>query len=171
VSETILFVFVFVVVVVIVRVHVVGAIGSGGGFATLVGRWPRLGGREGRAGGVFCIIVVAVLVAVGPSAERLAAESMALEMTYEEILTNKGAIALVATEDARLVVVELVAQKMVGTGVALCASGLVARVAHLGRRRVLAHHGGESGTIVGTAARKRGGVKLDATVLEARWWD
>lgn len=72
-------------------------------------------GRRGRSGCVVIVLVVVILVTVGPSAESLSAQSVSLEMTNEKVLTDKGAIALIAAEDACLIVIELVAQEVVGS--------------------------------------------------------
>ena len=74
-----------------------------------------------------------MLVSIGPSAERLATECMSFEMTNEKVLSDKGAIALIAAEDTGLVVVELVTKEMVRSRVALCAARLVTCVPHLRR--------------------------------------
>ncbi len=69
---------------------------------------------------------------------------MSLEMAYEQVLTNKSAIALVTAENASLVVVELVSEEMIRTRVALSTAGLVACVPHLGGGRIFAHHDGSA---------------------------
>ena len=69
---------------------------------------------------------------VGPPSERFAAEGVPLEVADQKILTNEGAVALVAAEDACLVVVELVSKQMIWARVAFCAAGLITCVPHLG---------------------------------------
>ena len=68
------------------------------------------------------MVVIGVLVTVGPSTEGLAAEGMPLKVAYEKILTDKSTVALVAAENARLIVVELVTEEMVRNAAAELAS-------------------------------------------------
>lgn len=88
------------------------------------------------------MVVIGVLVTVGPSTEGLAAEGMPLKVAYEKILTDKSTVALVAAENARLIVVELVTEEMVRTRVTLGTAWLITGVPHLGGRRFFASHAG-----------------------------
>lgn len=101
---------------------------------SLIGRaCSGLVGRGGRACCIVAIFLVAFLVSVGPSTKRLATKGMSFEVTDEEVLSDKGTIALVTAEDACLVVVELMTKEMVGSRITLCTAGLIACVPHLGR--------------------------------------
>lgn len=88
-------------------------------------------------GGGVCLVTILV----GPSAQCLAPEGVALEMPDEKVLADKGAVALVAAENTVDVVVELVPEKMVGARVALVATGSVTSISLL-RIGLLAGHAG-----------------------------
>lgn len=60
---------------------------------------------------------------IRPSAKSFATKGMPFEMTDQEVLADKGAVALIAAENARLIVIELVSKEMIRPRVALFASG------------------------------------------------
>lgn len=75
----------------------------------------KLRPREARRGpGSGCMIfIVRICVevffgAIGPPSKSFAAQCMPFEMADQEVLADKGAITLVAREDAVLYVIELV---------------------------------------------------------------